>query len=102
MKFAIQALMSSFTPTTGIKHKEPDTLDHSGPVCQLYRLNLGGKKMQKTWQRITGGPEDLMCGLCAHVCVYMSDGEGEADETRSSDLLIRAYQRVSHRTWRHE
>lgn len=58
------------------KKKQPDILDHVGPLCQLYSLNLQNTNLAKDHRRL----DNLMCGLCARVCVYMSEKEGEIDK----------------------
>lgn len=56
--------------------QKPDILDHVGPLCQLYSLNLENANLATDHK----GPDNLMCGLCVCVCVCMSEGEGEIDK----------------------
>lgn len=56
--------------------QKPDILDHVGPLCQLYSLNLKNANLAKDHR----SPDNLMCGLCVCVCVYMSEVEGETDK----------------------
>ena len=80
IKLAIQALMSNFTPTTGIKHKTPDILDHVGPPRQLYSLNFFRKCKLGQGSQGTRQLDVWFVCACVCVCVYMSEWEGEIDK----------------------
>lgn len=78
MKLAIQALMSSFTPTTAaIKHnRKPDILDHVGPLRTLYSLNSGNVNLAADLRR-PGRLDVWFVSLCEHVG-RETDERGEA------------------------
>lgn len=52
--------------------QEPDILDHVGPLCQPYSLNL----QKQTWQKITGDQKSL--------CVCVSEQKGGNRQMRSA------------------
>lgn len=51
--------------------QKPDILDHVGPLCQLYSLNLENANLAGDHRR----PDNLMCGLCVFVCICQSERE---------------------------
>lgn len=47
--------------------QKPDILDHAGPLRQLYSLNLENANLAEDHR----GLDNLMCGLCMCLCVYV-------------------------------